>query len=151
MNLADHIAGCAGLHRTGAVGPLLTAALMIPFAWLTHWLGGFPLVAVGAAVGCLKVLWAAPRATVPVIGDRAVGQWIALTPLSGGLWFAGVAPHVFPWPGWVGAFVMFNLIILLPPVRRLNARHPLLDDVTAALIASLVILVSAAVSHGWLS
>ena len=151
MTLSNLIAGVAGLHRLGAAGGLIVAALAIPFAWGAHWLGGFPLVAIGTLIGCAKIIYAAPRASVPMIGDRAVGMWLALWPLSGGLWFAGVAPHIFPWPGWVGAFLMFTLALLIPPIRRLHGRHPLADDLTAGALAALIVLVSAAISHGWLA
>lgn len=151
MNLSNLIAGVAGLHRLGMAAGLIGAALAIPFAWGAHWLGGFPLVAIGTLIGCAKIGYAASRASVPMIGDRAVGMWLALWPLSGGLWFAGVAPHIFPWPGWVGAFLMFNLALLVPPVRRLRHRHPLADDLAAGALAALIVLVSAAISHGWLA
>lgn len=151
MTLASLIAGVAGLHRLGLAGGAIVAALAIPFAWGAHWLGGFPLVAIGTLIGCAKIIYAAPRASVPMIGDRAVGMWLALWPLSGGLWFAGAAPHIFPWPGWVGAFLMFNLALLIPPIRRLGARHPLVDDLTAGALAAVIVLGAAAISHGWLA
>ena len=151
MTIANLIAGVAGLHRLGPAGGLIVAALAIPFAWVAHWLGGFPLVAIGTLIGCAKIVYAAPRASVPMIGDRAVGMWLALWPLSGGLWFAGVAPHIFPWPGWIGAFLMFNIALLIPPIRRLHARHTLVDDLTAGALAAVIVLGAAAISHGWLA
>ena len=112
-------------------------------------IGGFPFLVIATLIGAAKIIWAAPRASVPVIGDRMIGQMIALWALSGGLWFAGVAPHIFPYPGWIGAFVMFNLLIALPPISRLSARHVILDDVVAGGLAASVTLLAAGISHGW--
>lgn len=149
MTFPNLIAGVAGLHRTGPFAPLLAAALAIPFAWVIHWIGGFPFLIIATIIGAAKVIYAAPRADVPMIGDRMIGQFIALWALSGGLWFAGVAPHIFPYPGWIGAFVMFNLFITLPPIKRLARHHVLADDITAGAIAASVTLLSAGISHGW--
>lgn len=150
MNVANLIAGFAGLHRLGPAAPWLVAALAIPAAWAMHWIGGFPLLAAATLIGCVKIVYAEPRATVPMIADRFVGQWIALWPLSGGLWHAGVAPHVFPWPGWVGGFVAFNLLLLAPPIRRLGERHALGDDLAAGAGAAVLTLGAAAIAHGWI-
>lgn len=151
MNLADTIAGCLGLHRLGRPAGLLAALLALPAAWGLHWLGGFPLFAAATTIGALKALWAAPRANTPMIADRVVGQWIALWPLSGGLWAAGVAPYVFPWPGWVGGFLVCQgLTIFCGPIARLARRGPLWDDLAAGGLAAIIMLVSAAISHGWL-
>ncbi|MEL7464608.1 MAG: phosphatidylglycerophosphatase A [Pseudomonadota bacterium] len=149
MRIADLIAGVAGLHRTGPFAPILAAALTIPVAWMIHWIGGFPFLVVATLIGAAKVMWARPRASVRMVADRMIGQMIALWALSAGLWFAGVAPHVFPYPGWIGAFVMFNLLVALPPIARLAARHPLLDDVAAGAMAASVTLLAAGISHGW--
>ena len=154
MTLSNLIAGVAGLHRLGAAGGLIVAALAIPFAWGAHWLGGFPLVAIGTLIGCAKIIYAAPRASVPMIGDRAVGMWLALWPLSGGLWFAGVAPHIFPWPGWVGAFFAFRLFDIWKPwlVGRAERLHGatgvMLDDIVAGVFAAIAVSVAAAIAHG---
>ncbi|MEM7523912.1 MAG: phosphatidylglycerophosphatase A [Pseudomonadota bacterium] len=151
VGIANMISGGLGLHRLGAFAGVAAAALAIPVAWALHWIGGFPLVALAVVIGAAKVLWAAPRAQTPMVADRMVGQLTALSALSGGLWFAGVAPHIFPYPGWIGAFVMFNLFLHLPPIRRLSALGPLWDDLAAGAAAAGVALVSAAISHGWLA
>ena len=36
-------------------------------------------------------------------------------PLSLGLWLAGAPPALFPWPGWVSAFVLFRLFDIWKP------------------------------------
>ncbi|HGG06694.1 MAG TPA: phosphatidylglycerophosphatase A, partial [Aliiroseovarius sp.] len=99
------------------------SAAAIPVAWLTHWALGFPgFVAVGIAL-FLVGWWATAGYTrgtgihdpSEVVIDEVVGMFIALAPLSGGLWFAGVAPHVFPYPGWIGGFVLFRIFDIWKP------------------------------------
>ncbi len=129
-----------------------------------HWLGGFPLLALATLVACALGFWATqveildkddldPR---EIVIDEVTGQWLALWPLSLGLWHAGVAAHVFPWPGWVGAFVVFRLLDIYKPGpigwadRRKGPAGVMLDDVIAGLLAALVVAAAAAVAHGWL-
>lgn len=151
MSLADRIAGVSGMHRLGEHAGLFVALLAIPIAWALHWLGGFPLLAAATGIGAAKVFWAAPRAGAPMIADRMIGQWLALWPLSGGLWAAGVDPAIFPWPGWVGGFLACQgFTLFLPPVRRLARFGPLWDDVAAGALAASLVLFAAALSHGWL-
>lgn len=151
MRLADQIAGIAGFYRLGEHAGIFAALLALPFAWALHWLGGFPLFALATLIGAAKVIWAAPRAEVPMIADRVIGQWLALWPLSGGLWAAGVDGSIFPWPGWVGGFLICQgLTLFVPPIRSLSRRGSLWDDLAAGAIAALLVLVAAGISHGWL-
>lgn len=146
--LADAVASLCGVSRMGEHAGIFVALAALPLAWGLHWLGGFPLLAeVTVAVG-LAVLWAARRARAPVVTDRLFGQLLALWPLSGGLWAAGVAPHVWPWPGWVGGFLLCQGLLLAPPIRRLGV---FADDLVSGGIAAVLVLVSAAVAHGWLT
>jgi phosphatidylglycerophosphatase A len=91
-----------------------------------------------------------------VVVDEVVGQWIALWPLSFGLWHAGADSWVFPYPGWLTAFVLFRLFDVLKPGpvgwadRRGDALGVMLDDVIAGLIAAVGVLGAAMVFHGWL-
>ena len=88
--------------------------------------------------------------------DEVVGQWVALMPLSLGLWAAGAPAHLFPWPGWVGGFVLFRLFDIWKPGpvgwadRRKGPTGVMLDDVVAGVLAALVVTLLAAVAHGWL-
>lgn len=120
--------------------------LAILLAWGLHWLGGFPLLAV-ATIALAIYGWSVrpARNNVPV-ADLIAGQWLALWALSGGLWFAGVAPHIFPYPGWIGAWVMYNVFLWL--WRR---RDPFWRHIFAGGAAALITLISAAISHGWLT
>jgi phosphatidylglycerophosphatase A len=137
----------------------------LPAGYALHWLGGFPLLALATlavfALG-LRATAAATRAgghhdPSEIVIDEVAGQWIALMPLSLGLWLAGAAPHVFPWPGWVGAFVLFRAFDILKPWpvswadRRADALGVMLDDVVAGVMAAAVVTLLAAVAHGWLA
>ncbi len=144
------------------------SAAAIPVAYALHWLGGFPLL-LGATVAVYGVgFWAARVELVELVDkndldpgeivvDEVAGQWIALWPLSAGLWFAGAAPGVFPWPGWVAAFVFFRLFdaVKRGPVgwadRKKGAAGVMLDDVVAGLMAAAVVTLLAALAHGWLA
>ena len=72
-----------------------------------------------------------------IVIDEVVGQWIALMPLSAGLWFAGAPPQLFPWPGWVVGFLLFRLFDIWKPGpvgwadRRKGPTGVMLDDVVA--------------------
>jgi phosphatidylglycerophosphatase A len=140
------------------------SAAAIPVGYALHWLGGFPLLAL-ATVALYGVGYWATRVEIldkddldpgEIVVDEVVGQWIALWPLSFGLWHAGVPPHVFPWPGWVGAFLFFRLfdVTKLGPVgwadRRKGPTGVMLDDVIAGAMAAIVVAAAAAVAHGWL-
>jgi len=136
----------------------------LPLGYAIHVLGGFPALLVATVLAAIVGIWAIGVFTAgredpdlsEIVVDELVGQWIALLPLSGGLWFAGVAPHVFPWPGWVGAFLMFRLFDIWKPgpVGWADRMHSplgvMLDDVIAGLMAALVVLVAAGISHGLL-
>lgn len=146
----------------GAPGTWASLAAL-PLAALLHRGGGFPLLLAATLAVLAAGLWAVAEETrgrdeadpAEIVVDEIAGQWIALFPLSAGLWVMGAAPHVFPWPGWVGAFLLFRFFDILkpPPVRWADRmKSPLgvmLDDVLAGLLAALVVLIAAAVAHGW--
>jgi phosphatidylglycerophosphatase A len=140
------------------------SAAAIPLAYALHWLGGFPMLAI-STVGLYGAgFWATRLETFEkdeldpreIVVDEVVGQWIALWPLSAGLWAASAAPHVFPWPGWVAGFVLFRLfdIVKIGPVgwadRRKGPTGVMLDDAIAGAMAAAVVTVMAAIAHGWL-
>jgi phosphatidylglycerophosphatase A len=91
-----------------------------------------------------------------IVIDEVVGMWIALWPLSAGLWLGGADPWVFPWPGWVGAFVMFRLFDVWKPGpvgwadRQPGTMGVMLDDVIAGALAAAVVTLAAGVAHGML-
>ena len=143
----------------GTVGSLVA----LPFGYLLHVVGGFPLLALATVVGFFKGWWATAQYTAQpgisedpseVVVDEVIGQWIALWPLSFGLWHAGAAAHVFPWPGWVAAFIFFRLFDIMKPGpvgwadRRGDPLGVMLDDVIAGVFAAIIVLIGAGISHG---
>ncbi|MFO1141487.1 MAG: phosphatidylglycerophosphatase A [Amaricoccus sp.] len=132
--------------------------------YLIHRLGGFPLLLVATLAAYVLGSWATGVETFEqhdldpshIVIDEVVGQWIALMPLSLGLWLAGAPPALFPWPGWVGAFAFFRLFDIWKPGpvawadRRKGPTGVMLDDVIAGLMAAAVVTLMAAVAHGWL-
>lgn len=152
----------------GGIGMLRPApgtwgsAAALPLGWLLHGLGGFPLLALATLAVAALGWWAATaeeRATgahdgSEIVIDEVAGQWIALWPLSLGLSHAGVDPWLFPWPGWVGAFLAFRLFDIWKPGpigwadRQPGATGVMLDDLIAGFAAALVVAFAAFIAHG---
>lgn len=138
------------------------SAAAIPAAWVLHGLGGFPLLALATALAFAAGWWATARELRRtddgdpswIVIDEVVGQWLALWPLSAGLWHAGAAPWVFPYPGWVGAFLLFRLFDIWKPGpigwadRKGGAFGVMLDDALAGVFAALGVALAAYVAHG---
>ena len=130
--------------------------------YLLHRAGGFPLLALATLAACGLGYLAAKVETFEqhdldpdgIVIDEVVGQWIALFPLSAGLWLAGAPPQLFPWPGWVFAFVFFRLFDIWKPGpvgwadRRKGPTGVMLDDVIAGAMAAAVVTILAAIAHG---
>ncbi len=156
------VATAFGIGRLPGAPGTWGSAAAIPVAWVLHGLAGFPGLALATLAAFAVGWWATARATAgsadkdpsEIVIDEVVGQWIALWPLSAGLWHAGADPWVFPWPGWVGAFLMFRLFDIWKPgpVGWADRRHgPLgvmLDDVVAGILAAIVVATAAGVAHG---
>ncbi len=137
------------------------SAATIPLVYLIHRLAGFPGVALAGLAVFFIGWWATARYTresgvedpSEVVIDEVAGMFMALAPVSAGLWFAGVPAHIFPWPGWVAAFVLFRLFDIWKPGpvgradRRGDALGVMLDDVIAGAIAAAITLALAAFSH----
>ncbi len=136
----------------------------LPAAYGLHYLGGFPALAlatiavfiIGTAATAAVTRGAAEHDPGSIVIDEVAGQFIALWPLSAGLWFASAAPHVFPWPGWIGAFLLFRLFDIWKPwpVSWADNMHTpfgvMLDDVIAGIMGALLLTVAAGISHGWM-
>ncbi len=134
----------------------------LPTGYGLHVLGGPVLLSLGVVLAFFVGLWATKVETAgkddhdpsEIVIDEVAGQWIALMPLSIGLSMAGAAPHVFPWPGWVGAFVMFRLFDIWKPWpvswadRKETPVGVMLDDVLAGVMAAIVVTAAAGISHG---
>jgi phosphatidylglycerophosphatase A len=158
--LATAIATLCGLGRLPAPGTF-GALAALPLAWALHAAGGITLmIAVTAAIWVLgwwsSVVYLAGRVEDPpeVVIDEVAGQLVALWPLSWGLTMAGTEPHVWPWPGWIGGFLLFRFFDIAKPWPVSLANHPgafplMIDDIVAGLIAGAIMLLGAAVAHGW--
>ncbi|MGS4943858.1 phosphatidylglycerophosphatase A family protein [Meridianimarinicoccus sp. RP-17] len=140
------------------------SAAAIPLGYGLHVAGGFPLLVL-ATLAVIALGWWAAKAEAAATGthdageiviDEAAGVWIALWPLSGGLWHAGADPWLFPWPGWVGAFLLFRLFDIWKPGpigwadRQQGAMGVMVDDVIAGVFAAIVVALAAFVAHGML-
>jgi len=150
----------AGLLRP-APGTWGTAAAL-PVGWVIHGLFGFPGLVIATVLAFGLGWWATSVETrgkddhdpSEIVIDEVVGLWIALMPLSAGLWHAGADPWLFPWPGWVGAFVLFRLFDIWKPWmigwadRRGDALGVMLDDVIAGVFAAIILALAAGISHG---
>jgi phosphatidylglycerophosphatase A len=135
----------------------------LPFGYGLHVLGGFPVLVLATLIVFAVGWWATARETEgqddhdpsEIVIDEVAGQWIALWALSGGLWFAGQPPHIFPWPGLLGGFLLFRLFDIFKPWpvsvfdRMSTPFGVMMDDVVAGILASAVVLVGAALAHGW--
>ena len=164
MTAAAGIATFFGAGRLPKAPGTWGSLAALPCAWALHYLGGFPLLALATAIALVAGLWASGAHMAAtgqhdpgeIVIDEVVGQWIALWPLSFGLWNNGVAAHVFPWPGWVGAFVFFRLFDILKPGpvgwadRQPGAFGVMMDDVIAGVFAAIVVMIGAGVAHGFL-
>ena len=140
------------------------SAAAVPMAWVLHGLGGFPALVLGTIAVFIAGWWATAAATrgqadhdpSEIVIDEVAGQWVALLPLSGGLWFTGADPWVFPYPGWIGAFLLFRLFDIWKPgpVGWADRKHTplgvMLDDVIAGAMAAVLVLLAAAIAHGGL-
>jgi len=144
----------------GTVG----SAVAIPLAYLLHYFGGFPALGTATLLVFLIGWWTTAGATAgqpdhdpgEIVIDEVVGQWIALWPLSLGLWMRGIDPAIFPYPGWIGGFLLFRLFDIWKPWpvrwadRKESALGVMLDDVLAGLMAAICVTFLAAIAHGWL-
>jgi phosphatidylglycerophosphatase A len=140
------------------------SAAAVAIAWPIHALGSFPALFVATALVLVVGWWSVAEATrgtgnhdpSEIVIDEVVGQWIALWPLSAGLWHAGVTGWTFPWPGWVSAFVLFRIFDIWKPGpvgwadRRSDTAGTMIDDVVAGVMAGLCVGLLGWLAHGFL-
>jgi len=137
-------------------------AAAIPVAWVLHGLLGFPGLLAATVLVFLIGWWAIKVETAgkdeqdpsEIVIDEVVGVWIALLPLSYGMWAHDQPQWLFPYPGWVTAFVFFRLFDIWKPgpVGWADRQHTplgvILDDVIAGLMAAVVVMAFAGIYHG---
>lgn len=140
------------------------SAAAIPVGYLIHVAGGFPALLMATIAVFFIGWWATLNETrgkedhdpSEIVIDEVAGQWIALLPLSGGLWHAGMDPWLFPYPGWIGAFLIFRLFDIWKPGpvgwadRKSTAFGVMFDDVIAGVMAAIVVSLAAFISHAYL-
>lgn len=133
----------------------------LPVGWVLHGLGGPILLGAATIVAFVLGLWATKEFTKDtedhdpseIVIDEVVGMWIALMPLSFGMWYMGAKDWAFPYPGWVTAFIMFRLFDIWKPwiVGWADRMHTpmgvMLDDVLAGIMAAFVVMGAAVLAH----
>lgn len=137
------------------------SAVALPWSWLLHIIGGFPLLIIATFVAFLKGLWATKKMTEgaddhdpsEIVVDELVGQWIAILPLSYSAWMMDLN-ILRLWPGWIAAFLLFRLFDIWKPGpvgwadRRGDAMGVMLDDVIAGIFAAIGVIILAGIAHG---
>lgn len=137
------------------------SAAAIPVAWVFHIIGGPFLLIAAIVIGFFKGVWATSQRIKTlgdhdpseVVVDEAIGQWIALLPISFGAFHSGVSFWAL-WPGIVLAFFAFRFfdIFKLGPVKwaddREDAWGVMLDDVFAGIAAAIAVSLAGWVYHG---
>lgn len=140
------------------------SAAAVALGLVLHGLGSFPLLAMATIAATGWGFWAVEcelrdrpgEDPSEIVIDEVAGQWIALLAPSFGFWMMGLDNWNFPYPGWVGAFLLFRLFDIWKPwlVGRADARHDaagvMIDDLWAGLFAGVVTMVLAGIAHGFL-
>ena len=164
MKIAQMIGTVLGVGYIRPAPGTCGSLVALPWGWLLHVLGGFPLLVVGIFVGFAKGWWATSKMTAgsddhdpsEIVVDEVIGQWIALLPLSYAAWSMGLNILVM-WPGWIAAFALFRLFDIWKPWlvgwadRRGDALGVMLDDVIAGVFAALGVMALAGLYHGLLA
>ena len=137
------------------------ALVALPWGWLLHVLGGFPLLCLGILAAFAAGWWATAAMTrgqtdhdpSEIVIDEVAGQWIAILPISHAAWSMGLDVLVM-WPGWIAAFALFRLFDIWKPGpvgwadRRGDALGVMLDDIIAGALAALCVILLAGLYHG---
>lgn len=159
--LATQIATVCGIGRAPFAPGTFGTLVAIPLAWGAHYTGGIIALIILTSALFVAGYWAsfeylAGRREDPseIVIDEVVGMLITLWPLSAALTLREAEPHIFPWPGWVGGFLLFRFfdIVKPPPISWADRPGPfgvMLDDVVAGVMAGAAMLLAAGVSHGW--
>lgn len=140
------------------------SAVAVGLALLLHGIGLFPLLLAATVAVTALGFWAVARdlAARPegdkdpseIVIDEVAGQWVAMLAPSLGFWMAGLDGWHFPWPGWVGAFILFRLFDIWKPGpvgwadRKGGALGVMLDDLIAGVFAGIGVFLAAGLYHG---
>ena len=160
MKLATMIGTLMGVGYIRPAPGTWGSFVALPWAWLVHIIGGFPLLLIGTIAAFFKGWWATSKMMEgsddhdpsEIVIDELVGQWIALMPLSFAAWNSDIPIHVM-WHGWIAAFALFRLFDIWKPWiigwadKRGDALGVMLDDVIAGVFAAIGVIVMAGVTH----
>lgn len=163
MKLAKLIGTVLGVGYIRPAPGTWGSLVALPWGWLLHVIGGFPLLVIGIILAFAGGWWATGQMTVgsddhdpsEIVIDEVAGQWIALLPLSYAAWSMGLNILVM-WPGWIAAFALFRLFDIWKPLlvgwadRRGDPLGVMLDDVIAGIFAMLGVVALAGLYHGLL-
>lgn len=133
----------------------------IPLFWALHEWGGPVVVVLAIAVIFVAGMWSTAEMTrgaqdhdpSEIVIDEVAGQWIALLPVSIGAAAMGVDSTLL-WPGYLTAFIAFRAFDIWKPLwvgkadARGDALGVMLDDVIAGVMAAVVVVLLAGLSHG---
>jgi len=139
------------------------SAAAVPVAYLIHLLGGFPALLIATLLVFFIGWWATAEATrgkedhdpSEIVIDEVAGQWVALLPVSIGAVHAG-GDMLALYPGIITAFLAFRLFDIWKPGpvgwadRKSTALGVMLDDIIAGVLAALVVMLAAGLTHGML-
>jgi len=137
------------------------SAAAVPFAYLIHLLGGFPALLIATLLVFFIGWWATANATrgkedhdpSEIVIDEVAGQWVALLPVSFGAVHAG-GDMLALYPGIITAFLTFRLFDIWKPGpvgwadQKSTALGVMLDDVIAGVLAAVVVMLAAGLTHG---
>jgi len=163
MKLAQLIGTVFGIGYIRPAPGTWASLVALPWGWLLHVIGGFPLLVLGILVAFVAGCWATAKMTAgsddhdpsEIVIDEVAGQWIALLPLSYAAWSMGLNILVM-WPGWIAAFALFRLFDIWKPFlvgwadRRGDPLGVMLDDVIAGVFALFGVVALAGIYHGLL-
>lgn len=159
--IARAVASVAGIGFLPKAPGTWGSLAALPAFWVLHGIGEFPLVLMATALAFGLGWWATRVITAAgpehdpgwIVMDEVVGQWLALFPLSFGLWFMGADSWSFAWPGYVLGFALFRLFDIRKPWlvgwadRRGDPLGVMLDDVIAGVMAGLCVAALGALAH----
>lgn len=137
------------------------SAVAVLLGVLLHRIGHLPLLAIATLAVTFAGFWAVRRYTKgmtdpdrsEIVVDEVAGQWLALCFPSAAFYFAGMPADIFPYPGWLAAFVFFRLFDIWKPWlvgradREGGVDGVMKDDLWAGLFAGIATLIAAAFAH----
>ena len=133
----------------------------LPFAVLIYALSGFWGLLVASILVFFLGLWAVENFTQgmsdpdlsEIVIDEVAGQWVALLPLAGGLWWIGSDITILPWPGLLFGFLFFrffDIVKIYPADRFDRLKTPfgvMFDDIIAGIYAGLATSILGVLAH----